>query len=183
MNWRLGSRRWVVGLPEMALGELAMAGTDDEGSRRILRSRTTLARWRLRLDKDLSPASIEIAVIVLAPLSYSIRRHGLRRQGGRVRPATIYRGDDGERSGNLEPASSDDVWPNPSINSSEFFSGKSETRQRSIQRRVPAATLVTDQSGLTTISAGNPLSSDLCSGEVQQLGQSNSQHPVAAESQ
>ncbi|RAL42590.1 hypothetical protein DM860_017135 [Cuscuta australis] len=63
---------------------------------------------------DLSPASIEIAVAVLVPLSSSIRRHGLRRQGGRVRPVTIYRGDDGERSGNLEPASSNDVWPNPS---------------------------------------------------------------------
>ncbi|VFQ69622.1 unnamed protein product [Cuscuta campestris] len=57
--------------------------------------------------------------------------------------------------------------------------GKSATRQRSIQRRVPAAMPVTDQSGPATFSAGNPLSSDLCSGEVQQLWQSNSQYPVA----
>ncbi|VFQ79583.1 unnamed protein product, partial [Cuscuta campestris] len=47
MNWRLGSRRWVVGLTEKALGELAMAGTDGEGSRRMLRSRTAQAQWRL----------------------------------------------------------------------------------------------------------------------------------------
>ncbi|VFQ64081.1 unnamed protein product [Cuscuta campestris] len=32
---RLGSRRWAVGLTAKALGELAMAGTDGEGSRRI----------------------------------------------------------------------------------------------------------------------------------------------------
>ncbi|VFQ90130.1 unnamed protein product [Cuscuta campestris] len=42
------------------------------------------------------------------------------------------------------------------VETNKFFSGKSVTRHRSIQQRVPAATSVTDHSGPSTNFAGDP---------------------------